>query len=343
MVLGGEFYQAGLWSKQALEKLMRDGLPPTPRNYSVYYEYVSGKNFALSQAYDKAVNDAGGKMTQHRCDEIYYKYILFDDEKAFLQAADKTISVELEKVMRLLSDSAKETGHFGEDLDAFSGKLSSAGSVETLRDAVCKMAEETQFIVAQNGKLQEELAETSAQLNIVRDDVDRAHREAQIDSLTEVGNRKFFDAEIVRILSDARENGSTASLLMIDIDWFKKFNDLHGHLVGDQVLRLVAKTLVENLKGRDIIARYGGEEFVIILPDTRIQDAERVAEHLRVCLATKHITKRGTNEVVGTVTISIGLAEYVPGEDGDALVSRADEALYEAKQTGRNRVIAVTA
>ncbi|MDD3030155.1 MAG: GGDEF domain-containing protein [Alphaproteobacteria bacterium] len=341
MVLDGEIYQADLWSKQALERLLRDGLPPTPRNYAVCYEYMSGRNFALTQAFDKA--SANGKLTQQQCDEIYYKYVLFDDEKAFLQEADRTISAELEKVLKLLSQSAKETGHFGEDLDTFSGKLSSAPSLETLRDAVCKMAEETQFVVAQNAKLQEELAETSEQLTLVRSDVDRAHREAQIDALTEVGNRKFFDAEIGRLLTDVRENGTTVSLLMVDIDWFKKFNDRHGHLVGDQVLRLVAKTLVENLKGRDIIARYGGEEFVILLPDTRVEDAERVAEHLRVSLATKQITKRGSNEVVGAVTISIGVSEYKLGDEGEALVARADKALYEAKQTGRNRVVAIRA
>jgi diguanylate cyclase len=203
---------------------------------------------------------------------------------------------------------------------------------------VKKIAEETQIVTAHNEKLQEELAETSAQLDAVRDDFDRVHREAQIDPLTEVGNRKFFDREIVRILSEARDQNSKVSLLMVDIDFFKNFNDTHGHLVGDQVLRLVARTLVENLKGRDVIARYGGEEFIIILPDTRLQDAERVANHLRTCLATKNITRRGTNEILGTITISIGVAEYAADDDGDSLISRADIALYEAKQTGRNKV-----
>jgi diguanylate cyclase len=341
LVVGGEIFQAGLWSKQALERLLRDGLPPTPRNYSVYYEYVAGRNFALNNACDQIV--AHGKMTQQHCEEIYYTYILSDSEKEFLKGADDTIEKEIEKVLELLSASAKETGQFEESLDTFSGKLKSANSVETLREAVKKITFETQAVVAQNEKLQEELAETSAQLSVVRNDFDRVHQEAQIDALTAVGNRKFFDREIVRILSEAREQNSTVSLLMVDIDHFKKFNDIHGHLIGDQVLRLVARTLVENLKGRDVIARYGGEEFVILLPDTRLQDAERVANHLRSGLATKQVTKRGTNETLGTVTISIGAAEYVHGEDSDMLISRADEAMYEAKRTGRNKVVCASA
>jgi diguanylate cyclase len=337
LVIGGEIYQAGLWSKQALERLLRDSLVPTPRNYSVYYEYASGRNFELSKAYDEIAKR--GKVTQQDCDEMYYKFVVPDSEREFLKDADDSIDKELKKVLGLLTESAKETDQFGENLDTFSGKLKSAGSVEVIREAVIKIAEETQVVAAQNEKLQEELAETSAQLSAVRTDFDRAHREAHIDALTEVGNRKFFDREIVRILAEAREQDLRVSLLMIDIDHFKKFNDIHGHLIGDQVLRLVARTLVENLKGRDIIARYGGEEFVIILPATRLQDAERVANLLRSSLATKNITKRGTNEILGIVTISLGAAEYVRGEDGDTLVSRADAALYEAKQTGRNKVI----
>jgi len=317
--------------------MLRDGLPPTPRNYAVYYEYVSGRNFALNNSFDAVL--AQGKMTQQYCDEIYYKFVVLDEDKELAKEADVAINKELEKILGLLAESSKEADNFGENLGMFSGKLKTAHSVEALREAVMKIAEETQLVTARNEKLQEKLTETSAQLSAVRDDFDRAHHEAQIDALTEVGNRKFFDREIVRILSDSRTQNFVVSLLMIDIDHFKKFNDLHGHLVGDQVLRLVARTLVENLKGRDVIARYGGEEFVIILPATQLIDAERVANHLRDSLATKKVIKRGSNENLGTITISIGAAEYISGEDGDALLSRADEAMYEAKQTGRNRVV----
>jgi diguanylate cyclase len=125
---------------------------------------------------------------------------------------------------------------------------------------------------------------------------------------------------------------------MIDIDHFKKFNDTYGHLVGDQVLRLVARTMVENLKGRDIIARYGGEEFVILLPSTKLEDAIRVGDHLRSCLGNKSIRKRNSNETLGTVTVSIGATLYYAGELLDEFIGRADIALYKAKNAGRNQV-----
>ena len=177
----------------------------------------------------------------------------------------------------------------------------------------------------------------------MRVSLDRAQMESQIDELTQVGNRKFFDRELSRSMLEVSNTSHPLSLLMIDIDFFKKFNDTYGHLVGDQVLKLVAKTLVENLKGRDIIARYGGEEFVILLAHTNTDDAEKVANQLRASLATKKITKRSTNESLGVITISIGATQFNIGEDAESFVGRADGALYKAKQTGRNRVVTIKA
>ncbi len=337
MVVGAELYQSGVWARQAIERLSQDGLPPTARNYAVYYTYVSGQNPTLSCAFDWAVSS--GKMMQFLCDELYDKHIVPDSEEAFLRNANTALDGELKKVMGLLVQSTEGTDQFGKNLDNFSGTLSKTTSVETLREAVAKIAAETHVIAAQNDKLREDLADTTMELSEMRSDFDRVHRESEIDPLTEVGNRKYFNREILRVMTEAREQKTLLSLLMVDIDHFKKFNDTHGHLIGDQVLRLVARTLVENLKGRDIIARYGGEEFVIMLPLTRLQDAERVANQLRMGLSSKQIARRGTNEILGSATISIGVAEYVENEDPDMLLARADAALYRAKQTGRNKVV----
>ena len=282
-------------------------------------------------------------MTQYLCDELYDKHIVPDSEEAFLRNANTALDGELKKVLGLLAQSTEGTDKFGKDLDNFTGTINNATSAEALREAVAKIAAETHVIAAQNDKLREDLADTTMELSEMRDDFDRVHRESEIDPLTEVGNRKYFNREIIRVMTESIEQKTRLSLLMVDIDHFKKFNDTHGHLVGDQVLRLVARTLVENLKGRDIIARYGGEEFIIMLPQTRLQDAERVANQLRMGLSSKQISRRGTNEVLGSATISIGVAEYVEGEDSDLLVSRADVALYKAKQTGRNKVVCASA
>ena len=341
MTTSSEKNQADVWSKRALERIAHDGVTPSPRNYSVYYHYFAGDVPGLINAYDAIA--ASGKVTQQHCSELYDKHISVENDIAFFKDASSIIDAELRKVMEMITSSAQGTNQFGENLNSFSGKLSGASSIDMLRDAVAKIVDETRNIAAQNQKLQGELQATTQQLTEIRTDFDRVHKESHIDALTEVGNRKYFDREILHKMNEARDQNSVLSLLMVDIDHFKNFNDTHGHLIGDQVLRLVARTLVENLKGRDVIARFGGEEFVILLPQTKLQDAERVANQLRASLATKNIRKRGSKEILGVVTVSLGAAEYVAGEESDTLIARADTALYKAKQTGRNKVVCLEA
>ena len=127
--------------------------------------------------------------------------------------------------------------------------------------------------------------------------------------------------------------------MLADVDYFKKFNDTFGHLTGDQVLRLVATSVKQNVKGRDIAARYGGEEFAIVLPDTVLRAAITVADQIRRAVMSKELMKRSTGEHLGRVTISIGVATLRPKDTPQSLIERADICLYAAKRNGRNRVI----
>ena len=127
-------------------------------------------------------------------------------------------------------------------------------------------------------------------------------------------------------------------LLVADIDFFKNFNDTHGHQLGDKVLRFVAQTLQKQLKGQDVVARYGGEEFVVILPDTPFGGAITVAENLRKAVQKQRLRRTDNQEYIGNVTLSIGVSMYRNGEKGEEVVERADNALYQAKKNGRNCV-----
>ena len=126
---------------------------------------------------------------------------------------------------------------------------------------------------------------------------------------------------------------------MCDIDHFKLFNDTWGHQTGDQVLRLVGHCLSENVKGRDTAARYGGEEFVVILRQTGLDSAVSLANQIRANVESKKLVKRSTGDILGTITISIGVAQLHPGESPSSLIERADTCLYAAKNAGRNRVM----
>ena len=125
---------------------------------------------------------------------------------------------------------------------------------------------------------------------------------------------------------------------MIDVDFFKKFNDEYGHQIGDMVLRLVARTIAECVRGRDFVARYGGEEFVVLLPRTGLEGAFAVAENIRNTVASKRLARKSTGESLGMVTLSFAVAQFKPGETLEDFVTRADTGLYKAKKRGRNRV-----
>jgi len=132
--------------------------------------------------------------------------------------------------------------------------------------------------------------------------------ESLTDPLTSLGNRKHFDKALIEAVEAARESGEPLSLLMFDIDHFKSFNDNYGHLTGDQVLRLVALALKQNIKGQDIAARYGGEEFSVVLPNTAIRQALTVADHIRRAVMAKELKKKSTGEILTEFSRRSGVA-----------------------------------
>jgi len=199
----------------------------------------------------------------------------------------------------------------------------------------------------------ERLAETSMQLEQKSSALEQAnehlaaaietlHRISTQDGLTGVSNRRLFDETLALEWRRAARSRSSLSLLMLDIDYFKAFNDEAGHQAGDDCLRRVAQALRENLhRAADLVSRYGGEEFAILLPETDAEHARPIAETLREQIERLDIQHPAAP--LGHVTVSIGLASIIPPRDGSNVgdfIRYADAALYDAKRSGRNRVMA---
>jgi diguanylate cyclase len=197
----------------------------------------------------------------------------------------------------------------------------------------------TQAMEARTRMLEDELCRSSCEVKELKSKLDDVRKESLTDPLTAIPNRKLFDVALEHAIHDANETGEDFALCMCDIDHFKTFNDTWGHQTGDQVLRLVGACLSENVKGRDTAARYGGEEFAVILRQTRIEHALNLANQIRGHVESKKLVKKSTGDILGTITISIGVAQFAPGETAANLIRRADEYLYAAKRAGRNCVI----
>jgi diguanylate cyclase len=199
--------------------------------------------------------------------------------------------------------------------------------------ASAEVASALDRILAANAELQQRLEQAEKQIAAQAVEI-RAHEsEARTDSLTGLSNRRAFDDELRRRLSEWERNKTACTLILLDIDFFKKFNDTHGHQVGDEVLRQVAKTLKAKSRDMDLPCRYGGEEFAVIMPATTTAGACALAERIRK--AVEASTTRYEQKAL-KVTVSLGLSQLAGGDNIAQLIRRADEALYKSKEAGRN-------
>jgi diguanylate cyclase len=218
-------------------------------------------------------------------------------------------------------------------------KLSTAETRDQVKTIVESLVKSTREMHDTNKALEGRLMLSMAEISNLQQSLEAIRAESLTDPLTGLGNRKYFDRSIETAVQNALATNEPLSLLMFDIDHFKSFNDSYGHLTGDQVLRLVGMSLKQTIKGQDITARYGGEEFAVVLPNTALRQALTVADHIRRAVMSKELKKKSTGEILGRVTISVGVSMLKAGDDTDALIERADACLYAAKRAGRNRVV----
>jgi diguanylate cyclase len=312
--------------------------PAYPRNYEVWYTYATGYNPSLNQTINETLA-VKGTLGAQDLDQIYEIYLSPTRLTDRIDSVGVHVLDEIEQVMSMIDAAVGEASSYTENLTEVTQQLGSAKDRDGLRLIVESLVRATKEMEHANHRLEANLKASKHEINQLQENLETVRNESLTDPLTSLANRKYFDEALERTIIEAAANGEPLSLMLTDIDHFKKFNDTFGHLTGDQVLRLVALSVKQNVKGQDIAARYGGEEFAVILPSTALRQAITVADHIRRAVMTKELMKRSTGEHLGRVTISVGVAHHHPGETAQQFIERADACLYAAKRHGRNRVI----
>ena len=309
-----------------------------PRNYEIWYVYATGFNPSLN----KVINETlarNGKLTESDLEQIYETYLSQHKTTDRIDKVGARVIGEIDDVMTLLDEALGTSASYDATLSGAAQKLAGPVTASQLQKVVETLARSTREMRETNKALESRLALSKTEISNLQQSLEAIRAESFTDPLTGLGNRKFFDRSIEVAVQNAVQSGQPLTLMMFDIDHFKSFNDSFGHLTGDQVLRLVGMALRQSIKGQDITARYGGEEFAVLLPNTALRQALTVADHIRRAIMAKELKKKSTGEILGRVTISVGVSMLKPGEDTNSLIDRADACLYAAKRNGRNRVI----
>ncbi|MEZ5864127.1 MAG: diguanylate cyclase [Geminicoccaceae bacterium] len=325
------------FAEQALATMRSYAIPPTPENFAVWYLHHAGRLPGLSRAIERLEERRTG-VTADETAALHRSFCAAADHAGEVQAAGERVGELVDEVSRRLGVASSQTRDYSERLSTLGNGLSGTIDQEELFAMVRELEQQTELMSERVSSLQNELSQSSREIENLKGDLANARRAASTDPLTGIGNRKLFDEVFAREAREATMTGEPLALLVADIDHFKAFNDTHGHQIGDVVLKLVADRLKRSVKGRDTVVRYGGEEFAVLLPRTTLRDAEEVADHLRSEIAKSRLVMRNRGQELGKVTLSIGVGLYRPGEPTDVCFDRADQALYAAKHAGRNRV-----
>jgi len=323
-------------ARSALPLANKYALPANPINYAVLYEYVAGQNLELKEAMDQLSQDPSA-VTREQLQSLYNNYVNLTDEQAVRDVRQALAGI-VETTQGSLNDIDRESQAYHESLGDAANKLSSGSETTNTVDIIANLIDETVRMQVSSLTMQKELAKATSDLSNLRTEFKRVRRESLVDPLTGIQNRRAFDQSLAEFCEQAKTTNEPVCLLLVDIDHFKKVNDTYGHVVGDAVLKRVSAALNDTVRGGDVLARYGGEEFVLLLPNTPMEGAERVADNICNNVRNQAMDRSRVGKDIGKVTVSVGVALFHPKESTEEFVVRADTALYRAKESGRNRV-----
>jgi diguanylate cyclase len=324
-------------AKRALEYIAKYGTPPTPHAFELFYTVCAGQNSALNQALANVMADKR-QLSAGDTEKLHQKFLSPEPPSQTMENIGSKMSNEMTTLLSLLGTAATSANTYQASLQSAEERMNNTSGDQSSTELIRSLHAATQTMAHTNSEVSANLETSRAQVEQLEDCLKEVREESSRDALTGLVNRRRFDILLDEALLGSANSAVPTSLLMIDIDHFKVFNDTHGHVAGDSALRYVASCIKSNIKGNDTAARYGGEEFAVILPNTSIEHAMSLAERIRHLVNARHLVKKTTGVNMGRVAVSIGVTENVEGDRAESFLHRVDMCMYAAKNSGRNQV-----
>jgi diguanylate cyclase len=322
---------------RANELLKDHAVAPIPRNYEIFYTHAAGTVPALCAALDAALA-AGGGLTAAEAEALHKAHLCDDGIGRRLEEVGRGLGAIIREIKKVLLAAGGSADAVQGCLAALGGPADPAAEREQFRALFELVDRASRQLKTATETLQENLSRSQDQVIDLGRCLTLVQTELSVDPLTSITNRAGFDRQLERAVHAACDAGEPLTVLMLDVDRFKSFNDTYGHQTGDAVLKYVARLIQACVGSEDIAARYGGEEFAVILPKTRLQQGVVVAEKIRLAVGARAIQRRSTGKPIGKVTVSIGAASLEMADTPETLLERADHCLLHAKRSGRDMV-----
>lgn len=308
----------------------------SPASYAIWYEYVRGGIPRLKQDID-AILAKRERLSAAETRAIHDRHLRDRSEQAFAAARTK-LATMLTRMRATIAQAAESSGEFDALIEEFGEALVHADPSATVANSMAQVVAGTSQFRESMQAVNAELDHNKAEVDRLTAELSRLREDVLTDPLTGLMNRRGFDATLEDLKRRVEEGEEPFSIVMIDIDHFKKINDTHGHLVGDRVLQRVGATMRSCVRGSDFCARYGGEEFALLLPGTATAGARTVVDHMRNALRRAQVPGLKPGVTVSQVTVSAGVTAFTRGDAVEDCIRRADTSLYASKNAGRDRV-----
>ncbi len=329
--------QAANYLRLAVPKMVKHKIVPNPLNYTLWYSYYSNSYSNLKQELDDTILKYG-TCPQIIGEELFLKHIAYLDgaNEKELGQIQKSFDHLVNDLSNSIDTNTLKSKSYSSAVQNSLAQLESVSSSSDLKRVATQLASETNTICQSNLVFQQQIAAARQEIDSLKQELESSKREATTDPLTGLFNRRVFES-IYREFA-INNSGDEISLIIMDVDHFKKFNDTHGHLMGDQVLQVIGKLLQKYCNKPYFPVRYGGEEFAILCPTIPLERAFSLAENVRSKLSSVSLTNKRTGEKVAPITASFGVTHKQDQESISELIEKADKALYMAKNAGRNQV-----